>query len=1253
MSQLATISPHTIPVFDGRKIHYSIWSLKVRNFLKLKKCWDVVDPDSSTYNEERNAEAFLNIFSLLDGLPLTMVMNLKGDQRDNARAAWKVLESYYQRRDEKAIAKFESYIFTRTWEKDDDVETVMENIMDNFNEMVKAGGTCTEATVVQRVLRILPRHLKHVATPFEFMAGDKGLNDLFLILLREEEREKETQDQHHAKEKIARMKEKTPHRNDYKKRETLKETRRCHHCNKIGHLKKDCRKLKQQLQSHSRRGPAYRERVLTLNTDPSGFTTNDDERAWLLDSGATSHVTCDPEDFEDLQEDDTLVEIADGSKVKALGRGTVRISTEIGQITLRDVLLMPHGFKKVLSFTKIVENGNKIHNSKQGMTIEFSDGEQLTLVKHDSLYYLLEQTKGRESREMLNIMRQSQTAKQMIDELHELLGHSNDKAVCDACVKGKMRKTNIHKFSGTKNSDYLPGEMIVADISGPHPETLQGAKYAQKMYELGAEIVHSAPYTPQKNGDAERTIQTLNNITRTLLVDARLGDEFWGAAMLHATYLVNFLGPLKKIFGRNPPLENLRRFGVVAYVKKDTKSKWTSRATQGLYIGFDYKTRAHKIYIPSTKRIVLTIHVRFLTMEESYLQTVTGLDINTYNNNYTDEGTEQPPASKQRDIQTKKQKKRKELRTNTEANGEADLTPRSSTAPTDPTMLLKDNELETQVRQGPTATKPTTLGPMASKTTVVPPIQQNTTTTIQQSDKERAEDTPTGNLGTQPAQTSNTRGVQLPLRRSARISEKLTSVRAGFDDAVDAELQSLKRHGVLSEDDVVPPAGSQILPTMILYKEKRNGTKKARLVVRGDTLRDNDEDTFSPTASRTTLLTMLATANDDYITQLDVKTAFLHAPLDTPRYIRLPPELGGNVKRINKALYGLPEAPKQWNTFIVEQLLTFGWTRSTADPCLFVRGSSRLLLYVDDILLITRTEAEAKQTTNELGTRIDLTRQVEKNFIGVQYIQGKYMKLHGHDYIDRVMETLRMPPFKCATPTTTPTVKRGKEKEERKETKDNNNNNDGKEKEKQKLRGILTYLASTTRPDLTYAASTCETTEELMRALQYAHTQRYTLTTTTKDGNIKAYADASYNADKDGRSRTGYVITVNNLPVSWSSKRQPLVALSSAEAEYVAVATVAKETIWVRNLLSDLGYKQETPTTIFTDSKPAMEIASKEQTTKRTKHINVRYHFVRQQIQQGTIEVKYLRTTEQPADAFTKPLGKTRWRQLLHKFLTL
>lgn len=152
------------------------------------------------------------------------------------------------------------------------------------------------------------------------------------------------------------------------------------------------------------------------------------------------------------------------------------------------------------------------------------------------------------------------------------------------------------------------------------------------------------------------------------------------------------------------------------------------------------------------------------------------------------------------------------------------------------------------------------------------------------------------------------------------------------------------------------------------------------------------------------------------------------------------------------------------------------------------------------------------------------------------------------------------------------------------------------------------------------------------------------------DGNLIGYSDADWAGDMDDRhSTSGNVFSLACGAVSWLSKKQATVALSTAEAEYVALSTATQEAIWLRRLLADMGEPPEGPTEIYEDNQGAISMAKNPVGHARTKHIDIRYHFVRERVQDGAITLKYIGTDEMVADILTKPLPKHRFEKLVTK----
>ena len=153
---------------------------------------------------------------------------------------------------------------------------------------------------------------------------------------------------------------------------------------------------------------------------------------------------------------------------------------------------------------------------------------------------------------------------------------------------------------------------------------------------------------------------------------------------------------------------------------------------------------------------------------------------------------------------------------------------------------------------------------------------------------------------------------------------------------------------------------------------------------------------------------------------------------------------------------------------------------------------------------------------------------------------------------------------------------------------------------------------------------------------------------------VSGYCDADWGGDKnDRKSTTGYCTYINNNLISWCTKKQPTVALSSTEAEYMAIAEVAKEVMWLRIILIEMNVNVITPTIIYVDNQSAKKISENDTEHDRTKHIDIRHYFIRDLINSGEIKLVWISTHDQLADIFTKPLGGTIFTTLRNKLMKI
>jgi hypothetical protein len=467
--------------------------------------------------------------------------------------------------------------------------------------------------------------------------------------------------------------------------------------------------------------------------------------------------------------------------------------------------------------------------------------------------------------------------------------------------------------------------------------------------------------------------------------------------------------------------------------------------------------------------------------------------------------------------------------------------------------------------------------------------------------------------------------------------------------------------------ELVPrPPGANVVTGKWIWTHKRRADGsleryKARWVLRGFTQRpgvDYDE-TFSPVVKPATVRTVLslALARSWPIHQLDVKNAFLHGLLTETVYCSQPAGFVDTTRpdmvcRLNRSLYGLKQAPRAWNHRFATFLLTLGFVEAKSDTSLFVyhhgADTAYLLLYVDDIVLTASSEPLLRRIIAALQQEFAMKDLGElHHFLGVTVEHRPAgLLLHQQQYTRDILERAGMSDCKpCSTPVDTqgklsetegppvadPTAYRS-------------------------LAGALQYLTFT-RPDITYAVQqVCLHMHDprephltaLKRLLRYLRgTLDYGLLLhRASSTDLVVYTDADWAGCPDTRrSTSGYAVFLGGNLVSWSSKRQPVVSRSSAEAEYRAVANGVAEAAWLRQLLAELHTPPSRSTLIYCDNVSAVYLSTNPIQHQRTKHVEIDLHFVRDRVAMGEVRVLHVPTTSQFADIFTKGLPSSTFAE--------
>jgi hypothetical protein len=399
----------------------------------------------------------------------------------------------------------------------------------------------------------------------------------------------------------------------------------------------------------------------------------------------------------------------------------------------------------------------------------------------------------------------------------------------------------------------------------------------------------------------------------------------------------------------------------------------------------------------------------------------------------------------------------------------------------------------------------------------------------------------------------------------------------------------------------------------------------------------------------------LAAAYDWEIEQMDVKTAFLYGEIDTDIWVELPTGCGvTGTAKLNKALYGLKQSPRVWYNTLATFLSEQGFEPLDADSSVFSRAGTIIAIYVDDLLITGELKSDINKVKQSLSDRFHMSDLGACHFyLGMEVIRDRprrTLRLSQEAYLRKVLEDHDME--NCATVVSTPMETSVKLMPADPDYECPSS----LRREYQSAVGSLMYAMLGTRPDLAFAVSVVSrfasnpTTTHLKavkRIFRYLRsTIRMGLVFRGSIEPLTGYTDSDWAGDHDTRrSTSGYVFSIGSAAISWSSKRQPTVSLSSCEAEYIGQTNATKEAMWLQGFLKQLNptYEGLGATIIYGDNQGAIALAKNPQFHARTKHIDIQHHFVREKVAEGRVRLKYIHTSQQVADGLTKSLPKDRF----------
>ena len=897
----------------------------------------------------------------------------------------------------------------------------------------------------------------------------------------------------------------------------------------------------------------------------------------------------------------------------------------------------------------------------------------------------------------------------LIGTTERLHWHLNEKhsESCEDCLKGKAKRLNINKES--KNNSTKPGERLMIDTSSIKTKNNKKVgrfwllvvdeatdmkwtfflknkddqvkilvNFVKNLKEIGKKVryircdnagenlslqkaiddeglnvkfEYTARNTPQQNGKVERAFATLYGRMRAMMIsakfDATMKQQLWMEAAATATKLDNILceknkkSPYFLFHNENPEYEKyLRTFGEYGIVTTNPggtiRSKLEDRGITCMFLGYaaNHAGNVYRMLNMKTKQVLITRDVKWLNTYEK----------DTKKNELVHEIEDDDLNILPTDTEPEKPVQEDEL--DDENNNE-----------------VEDNEETIEFYEEPKR----------------PRLMREIQNLQPYNNPGRIEmEGETNHFCFFVPESVNNDDDDTPTTFQEAWHHENPEKREKWRNAIRLEFKQMIKNGVWRNEGLkFLPRNRKGIGTKWVFKQKKNGVYRARLVVKGyDQVAGIDfQYNFAPVTSEITLriLLILWIIEDYYVEVADVQTAFLYGELEEEIYIKIPDgyyeflkeekkKLEGKFLKLEKSTYGLVQAARAWwKKFTSKLKKELGFQQYENDSCLLKRENSDgrvfLIIYVDDCFFVGDKEAVQK-ALNDIEEIFKITRSTNvDDFIGCKIErQGNQILLSQPDLINKMIkqfgnkiDTLRE--YETPAPTSTHIIRCNSEEEGL------------TEEEQQEYRsgvGSLLYLIKHSRPELSNSVRELSKTMDkankyhqkaLYRAIKFVQatkTRQLILKPEQKEltWELKGYCDSDFAGDSETRkSVSGFVIYLCGAVIAWRSKGQRSVSLSSTEAEYMAISEVATEILYVAGILKFLGIPLKYPIIVNVDNIGAVYLTKNATTGNRTKHIDTRYHFVREYIEDGILKVKFVRSEKNHADLFTKNLNKETFKR--------
>ena len=777
----------------------------------------------------------------------------------------------------------------------------------------------------------------------------------------------------------------------------------------------------------------------------------------------------------------------------------------------------------------------------------------------------------------------------------------------------------------------------------------QKGPFAYYLEQQGIVAQYTTPGTPQQNGVAERRNRTLMGMVRSLISRSKLPGFLWGEALKTANYILNRV-PTKSVSktpfelwtSRMPTFNHFHVWGCKAEARfyNPHERKLDPRTSSCYFIGYPEKSKGFKFYCPQSHTRIQETHNAIFLEDEDVSDLV--------QDNFEFEEIDQQIDS-----------------SSSMGYNHVSVLPRPSASVTDLDEEMPGIETVEVTAEDQLLTRPINVPPTVEDS----PNVQSTDQLLDQQPLRKS------NRIRKPAISADFVYLQESDFDIGDIDDPVTYQQAVqstqvilWQKAMEEEIKSMTKNNVWTL--VNPSSNIKPIGCKWVYKTKRDATGrveryKARLVAKGFNQREGVDynDTFSPVSSKDSMRVIMALTShfDLELYQMDVKTAFLNGDLQEDIHMIQPlgfVERGKEkmVCKLNKSIYGLKQASRQWFLKFDQVITSHGFTENKMDDCIYLKfkGSNFifLILYVDDILLASSDLQLLVETKKILSTNFEMKDLGEAHYVlGIEIVRDRQKRLLGlsqKGYIERVLSRFNMESCNKADVPVNKGDKFSRDQCPKSE----------REIELMKIRpyaslvGSLMYANICTRPDLAFIVgllgrfqsnpgeSHWIAAKKVLRYMQ--RTKEFMLVYGREDClEIIGYTDSDLAGDLDERKSTGgYIFMMKWGAISWKSARQTIVSTSTMEAEFVACFEGMKQAVWLKNFVSEMKIVDsvERPLRMFCDNSAAVFFSKNNKRTSASRLMDVKFLKVREIVKKGEIEIQFLSTNLMIADPLTKAL---------------